>query len=216
MYQEVMKNNPGVNLGTEDTRRFGDLLLKNNKPDEAIATFQALEERSDPRDVRALAEVYYGLGSAYFEKKDYAKAKENLEKFNTKDFGWYPNRGLAMIMLGKIAAAQGDSTTAKKILGTTARSQTNSGEIKARALIALGDLLAKENMMVPDPKDPSKLNAAACYERAEVIIGLSDPPLGRKALDKAKKMYEEAGRAKALERVNKKIETEYQGVQPEK
>lgn len=216
MYEEVIKNNPGVSLGNEDTRRYGDLLLKNNKPDEAIAVFQSLEERSDPRDVRALAEVYYGLGSAYFDKKDYAKAKENLEKFTTKDYGWYPNRGLAMIMLGQIAAAEGDSTKAKKILGETARSQTNSGEVKARALIALGDILAKENMMVPDPKDPSKLNAAACYERAEVIIGLSDPPLGLKALEKAKKMYEEASRAKALERVNQKIQTEYKDVEPEK
>lgn len=213
-YKKVLQSNPNVPFTPGDARRYGELLIEHNEADAAIALFTKLQADSDPGDVRTMAEVFYGLGSASLAKKDYPKAKENLEKL-VKQYGWHPKTASAQLGLGQVAVSLKDNAAAKTYFSSVISSQRAPSELKAQAMIEIGDVFAGEGQLVPGA-DKSKPNAAAYYMKAEAYFGDALPEVGAGALWKAGQAYEKANQPaearKQYEEIKKKYgKTSYAG-----
>lgn len=213
IYSEVLGKNPQVSLGADDSKRYGDLLIRDGKADEAVALFEDLKARTPSNQIRTLWEIDYGLGMAFLAKEDYPHAKQHLQKFESDpQYVHYPNRDDALIGLGTIYANEGDATKAKATLGKIANSPHSRGLAKAKALMAMAKVLEKEGANVPDPKDTARLNAVACYMRAEILIGLSHKELAKRCLLEAQRLYRAAGNTQEVASLQQRIDSQYAGV----
>jgi len=213
LYDAAIKANPSVlnAMGREDARRYGALLILNNRTDDAIALFENLKMRY-PKDARAQWEVDYGLGSAYLAKKDYARAEGYLKKFEDNSHARYAQKDLALIGYATVLAQTGKPSDAISILGKVARSRSNSGAVKAQALVSMARILEATGKAVPPASDQKALNAAHCYSRAERLVGLSDKPLGKWLLEQEEALYTKAGMTKEAAEVAARIAKKYAGV----
>lgn len=190
-YKKVLQANPEVVFTPGDARRYGELLIEHNEADAAVTLFTKLKDSTDPSDDRSQAEVFYGLGSASFSKKDNAKAKESLEVL-VKKYGWHPKTANAQLMLAQIERAAKNYAPAKTYLASIIASQKAPGELKGQAMIEMGDVFADEGSLVVGP-DKTKPNATAYYLKADTYFGDALPEIGSLALWKAGQTYEKAG-----------------------
>lgn len=206
-YKKVLQSNPNVPFTPGDARRYGELLVEHNEADAAVALFTKLQAASDPDDVRTMAEVYYGLGSASLAKKDYPKAKESLEKL-VKQYGWHPKAATAQFGLGQIAHALKDSAAAKTNFEAVIRSQRAPSDLKANAMIEMGDILSEEGLLVPTA-DKTKPNASGYYLKAEAYFGDALPEIGAAALMKAGQAFEKANQPAEARKQYEEIKKKY-------
>ncbi len=193
-YKKVLQSNPDIPFTPGDARRYGELLLQNNLPDEALNLFAKLEKNSDPKDKLAQAEVCYGIGAASYAKKEYDKAKTYLQRL-IKEYGWHPKSADGQLMLAQIAIEQKDLKAAGSYLVLIIRSPRSSAELKGRALIVYGDMLAldKTKLVPATPTGKSDECAVGYYFKADTYYGDAQPEIGGEALWKAGQAYEQAG-----------------------
>lgn len=204
--KDVTSSHPDLTLSRYDYNRWGTALVENKEYDPAIGVFEKLQT-SFAKDQYAQADAVYGLGSAYFQKKDVAKAGQYFDVLK-KNYPWSSKIMEAEYGLGLASEQSGNSDDAKKHYVTILANREAPGPIAAKSMLGMGRLLEKQGFLIPDPQKDGP-NAVAYYYKAHAFYGAATPDLSAEGLYRAAKCYEKAGKSEEAKKTRDELLQNY-------
>jgi Tfp pilus assembly protein PilF len=126
---------------------LGSAYRRQNKPDEALATFERAVKDPNAKN----PEARLAIGTLYRERSMWGKAQESLEKASTEFIGQPDRAATALLELGRVFEGKGDTAKADE----TYQRALNADENFADAYYFYASFLSK------DPKQKAKVKALA-------------------------------------------------------
>ena len=218
-FRAAIGANPALPLTRIEANRYGELLLDAKDYATAEQVYTALLGR-DPNDPLSQADGDFGMGSAFFEQGDYARAKDYFLAMKKLNGGaaWHPHILDAEYGLAWAAEQSGESGEldgAKRTYAMIMQAPQASVDLQAKAMLGYGRILQKEGHTTSPAVAGTIEYAAHYFQQVDTIYGPAVPELSAEGLFRAGQLFDKAGsRAQALKQYQS-IETNYKTTAPD-
>jgi TolA-binding protein len=174
--QAAAQAGPDSAFGAKSLNRYGLLLLAKGKQDDAIGVFKKMQA-AFPKDQYAQADSMFGLGQAHLDKKMVAEADVYFSALRQK-YPWSDRINEADYGRGLAAIERKQYKEARDILTTVIRAPKSKPEQKAKSMLAFAEACEKDNLLFPDPANPTVPNAVNNYQKISVMFERETGPAG--------------------------------------
>jgi outer membrane protein assembly factor BamD (BamD/ComL family) len=205
---------PGLELTTQETDQYGELLIGAKNYPQAQAVYQALLAHAKPNEQVKLATGYYGLAATYLAQNDFPNAKIWLSRMLNLSAGaaWSSHATDAQLGMAEIneqSSAPEDNAAAKNAYADLMRSPTAGAINQAKAMLGYGRILEKSGAAVKTPTQTDIEYATHYYEQVDLFYGPATPELSAQGLYLAGEAYLKANDAADAKKDFDKLRSTY-------